>query len=839
MADHTVGSEQEDAPLGPVPAVLANPPRAAVSDGSPSWDVNPPRPVEDDTDDSEEAVVAKTLGEEGALDDTVVAAPVGEKPSVWSRLWGSKKKPETEAKTASHETVTHVGAAMTDPAVEQVLAEVEQENDEAVGMLAEPTGGQGDVRLSEAPQGEAAEKSEAEHEAGARVKITNGETPGSPQHSMLERLKHKWSAHVEKNKQNAQSRAAVKNGVEKLADAARPTDRPLTEEEQMQAFFLDFEPKRDRKKLTKALRKKIIEAEKLYQQGTISIKDLVAPTSMECKSFKTTLNGQYVQSFYVTAYPRFVEPNWLSSIINYDATMDISMFVYPTESAKIMRVLQRRVLEMVTTRNMQRRKGAIADPGLETALEDAERLRRDLQKGTERYFQLGMYCTVYADTEEKLKSIMEQLKTVLSGQMVLTRNADFRTERAFKSTLPQATDLLYEVRNMNTSPLSTTFPFVSSSLTSDEGILYGLNRHNNSLIIFDRFQLQNANSVVFAASGAGKSYAVKLEILRSLMTGTDVIVLDPENEYQNLTRAVGGTYINISLNSEQRINPFDLSLPYDAANAKPGDLLRENIINLIGLLNIMLGKLTPLEEGLMDRALFQTYNLKGITPETVDPTMYAMPTMLDLQNVLTSMQGGRDLALRLEKFTRGTFAGLFSKDTNVNLSSGLVTFSIRDLEDQLRPVAMYILLNFIWSKVRSDMKRRILTIDEAWNIVQHEDSGRFLHNLVKRARKYYLGVTTITQDVEDFMESPWGKPVITNAAMTLLLRQAPSAMDRLEKVFNLTQGERYLLLNAGLGQGLFFAGSQHVAVQVIASYGEDKLVTTNPQEVLEQRQAAA
>jgi type IV secretory pathway VirB4 component len=389
---------------------------------------------------------------------------------------------------------------------------------------------------------------------------------------------------------------------------------------------------------------------------------------------------------------------------------------------------------------------------------------------------------------------------------------------------------------MNTSPLSTCFPFTSSELTSDEGILYGLNRHNDSLVIFDRFSLENANSVIFAKSGAGKSYAVKLEILRSLMMGVDVIVIDPENEYQKLCETVGGSHLKVSLNAPQRINPFDLPEPLKDEILRPGDLLRSNIITLHGLFNLMFGKLSPTEESLMDHALLDTYALKGITMETVDPTGMEMPTMNDLHEVLKSMKGAESLCERMEKYVSGTYAGIFNKPTNVELGTGLIIFQIRDLEDALRPVAMYIILNFIWARVRSSLRKRILVIDEAWSIMQYDDSARFLYGLVKRARKYWLGVSTITQDVDDFMKSDFGKPIITNSSMQLLLKQAPSAVENLAKVFNLTEGEKYLLLNSNVGQGIFFAGAKHVAMQIIASYMEDKIITTNPEEVLAARE---
>jgi hypothetical protein len=398
-------------------------------------------------------------------------------------------------------------------------------------------------------------------------------------------------------------------------------------------------------------------------------------------------------------------------------------------------------------------------------------------------------------------------------------------------------DELEVTRNMNTSPLSTTFPFTSADLTSNEGILYGINRHNDSLIIFDRFALENANSVVFATSGAGKSYAVKLEILRSMMMGTDVIVIDPENEYEALANMVGGTYLRVSLNSDRRINPFDLPLAMKDEEEKPGDLLRANIITLHGLLNLMLGKMTAEEEGLMDKALIDTYALKGITMETPNPAELEPPTMEDLYDVLSNMKGAENLAQRLQKYTVGTFAGIFNQPTNVDLGSGMIVFCIRDLEDMLRPIAMYIILNYIWNRVRSSLKKRMLVIDEAWSLVQYDDSARFLYGLVKRARKYYLGITTITQDVDDFIKSKYGNPIITNSSMQLLLKQAPSSVEGLTKIFNLTEGEKYLLLNSTVGQGLFFAGLKHVAIQVIASYAEDKVITTKPEQVLKQKES--
>ena len=625
-------------------------------------------------------------------------------------------------------------------------------------------------------------------------------------------IKEKWQNHVEKNKKQAEDKKK--------------------EVEDIEEFIINFDPKKDKKKLTDEIRNKIIEQEMIYQEGIITIKDIVSPSSMDISTQSLKINNTFTKSFLVFSYPRYLETNWLNQIINFDASMDISLFVYPSDSSSMLKILRKKVAEMRSTKHINQKKGIVESVSLETALEDAQTLRVDLQRGKERFFQVGIYMTVYSDSQDNLDKTSKQLETILGGKLVMTKTGDFRTERAFESTLPQCTDQVEILRNMNTSPLSTTFPFVSSNLSSNDGVLYGINRHNNSLIIFDRFKLENANTVIFAKSGAGKSYAIKLEILRSMMMGTDVIVIDPENEYETLSQTIGGSYTKIYLSSPHRINPFDLLDPIQGNEMQTENLIKDNIINLTGLMNLMLGKLTPEEDGIMDKALRQTYEIKGITAEIDKPMDYEMPTMKDLQKVLASMEGGKGLATRLEKYTEGTFSGIFSNQTNVNLGSGLICFCIRDLEDQLRPIAMYILLNFIWSRIRSDMKKRLLMIDEAWHIVQHEDSGRFLHNLAKRARKYYLGISTITQDVDDFLRSPWGKPIITNSSLQLLLKQAPSSMETLQKVFNLTEGEKYLLLNAGIGQGVFFAGSQHVAIQVIASQSEHNIVTTNPEELL-------
>ncbi len=575
---------------------------------------------------------------------------------------------------------------------------------------------------------------------------------------------------------------------------------------------------------------KLSEVEKEYQEGITQLQDLLAPASLKFTGSSFELNGKFGRSFFTLAYPRFLSSNWLSFIINSESALDVSMFIYPIDSEIVLKKLKSKVGEIGSQIMIEQEKGLARNPMLETAYHDVEDLRDQLQQGTEHFFRFGLYFTLYSDSLEELDKNSKILESALGAKLVVTKRAMLAIEPGFNSTLPLGLDQLNVANNLNTSPLSTTFPFVSSDLTGNDGILYGVNRHNNSLILFDRFQMENANFVVFAKSGAGKSYAVKLEILRSLMLGIEIIVIDPENEYQHLAEAVGGTYINISLNSDFRVNPFDL--PIGIADEDPADTLRSSVINLMGLMGLVLGKLDPSEEAILDKAIWQTYAKKDIT-ENTDFRSAEMPIMSDLIEVLSGMVGGESLALRLGKFTEGTFSGLLNQQTNVVLQNQLLVFSIRDLEDQLRPIAMYIILGHIWNVVRSELKKRILVLDEAWLMMQHEDSARFVFGIAKRARKYYLGLTTITQDVADFMASPYGKPIVTNSSIQLLLKQSPAAIDVVAETFFLTEGEKYLLLESDVGEGIFFAGLKHAAIKIYASYVEDQIITTDPKQLLE------
>ncbi|NVP18021.1 DUF87 domain-containing protein [Candidatus Gracilibacteria bacterium] len=586
--------------------------------------------------------------------------------------------------------------------------------------------------------------------------------------------------------------------------------------------------KQEIEKPIKSEEKEIIESEKEYKEALAYIKDLISPAFMKILPDRVIINNTIVKTFFVYAYPNFLEGNWLSPIINWDVKFDMSLFVYPIDSGFIQKYLKKRLTQLYSERSINAEKGLLNDPAIEAQIQDVEELRHKLTRGEEKYFHLGLYISIYGDTEEQVNRIGKDIETILSGRNVLQKQAFLRSEQAFISTGPFCKDELGVYRNISTGGLSTTFPFSSSTLTHDDGILYGINTHNNSLIIFDRFKTENANMTVFAKSGGGKSFAVKLEILRSLMFGTDVIVIDPENEYRTLIEKVGGSYLDVSLNSTKRINPFDLPLALKDQEERPGDLLRNAVIDLLGLMNLMLGKLTPEEASIMEKALITTYSLKGITLEDDNISGKEIPVMKDLQDVLETMDGATSMVRRIEKFTTGIFSGIFSQKTNVDLGEGLQVFSVRDLDDMLRPIAMYVVLNHIWNKVRSSNKKRLLVVDEAWNIMQHEDSAKFLFGLVKRARKYNLGITTITQDVEDFVGSPYGKPIMTNSSIQLLLKQSSASIDVLQSIYKLTEQEKYILLNASVGQGLFFAGTEHVGIQVVASYYEEQVITTNP-----------
>ena len=581
------------------------------------------------------------------------------------------------------------------------------------------------------------------------------------------------------------------------------------------------------------------EVEQAFLTGINTLRDLIAPSSLEIHSSHFRLGTKYGRTLYVYGYPRQIYTGWLSSIINIDEVLDISMFIYPVESQVVLNNLRKKVTQLEASMSINSEKGRTRDPGLEAAIQDAEELRDQLQVGAERFFRYGLYVTLYADSLDELNFVQHKIETIFGQQLIFSKVASSQQEQGLNSTVPQMTDQLQIRRNMNTGAISTSFPFTSADLTDGKGVLYGINMHNNGLVIFDRFSLENANMIVFAKSGAGKSFTVKLEALRSMMVGSDVIIIDPENEYQKLSDAVGGSYVRLSLNADTRINPFDLPRVIDSDEAD--DALRANLVTLHGLFRLMLGgsqiaangvamsALTPAEEADLDQALIDTYARAGITSDPLTHNSLP-PTISDLYDTLLHMGGtGPQLAQRLRKYTTGTFAGIFSQQSNIDINNHMVVFNIRDLEDELRPVAMYIVLSHIWNIVRTDQRKRMLIVDEAWQLMKYDDSANFLFSLAKRARKYFLGLTTITQDVEDFMGSKMGRAIVANSSMQLLLKQSSSAVDVLSDVFKLTEEEKKRLANFPVGQGLFFAGQNHVHIQIVGSQTEQSLITTNPQ----------
>jgi len=573
-----------------------------------------------------------------------------------------------------------------------------------------------------------------------------------------------------------------------------------------------------------------------FSQGLVSTKDIIAPSAIEVDFDWIRINNTYYRTLFIVNYPRFVTANWLSSLINFDHSLSVSMYLYPSEGKEILDDLRRKIAEMEAELSSDVQRGRVINPATKAKLEDAVALQEELVKGIEKFFQFGLYITISAKSVKELNQITKELESNLGSLLIIPKHSTLQMEEGFKTTLPLGQDLLKIARNMDTTSLATTFPFVSSDLSDDKGIMYGINEHNGSLVIFDRFSLENSNSVLFAKSGAGKSYLVKLEALRSLMFGTEIIVLDPENEYRNLARAVGGQYVTFGFNSPSKINPFDLEI---LAGKEGENELGRKVLALHGLFKVIMGKLNPVEEALLDRALISTYKTKGITLDPETQKNKEMPLIEDLYKVLIGMEeeGAASLAARLEKFVKGSFAGLFNSPTSVDINNEFVVFGIRDLEEALRPIAMYILLDFVWNKIRSKQRRRILVVDEAWYLMKYQDSAQFLYGLAKRARKYYLGVTTITQDVQDFLASDYGKAIVTNSSIQILLKQHPAAIDQLAEVFYLSEGEKQLLLSADIGEGIFFAGKNHVAIKVIASPEEHRLVTSNPEELLKMKTA--
>lgn len=567
----------------------------------------------------------------------------------------------------------------------------------------------------------------------------------------------------------------------------------------------------------------------IYQSAVLDLKDIIAPSALDINSKYIDLGEKLSRTFFIISYPRFLSDGWFGQVINLDKEFDISIFINPIESEMALKKLRKKVAEVQSQIMDRERKGMVRDPVLDNAYVNIEDLRNKLQQATERLFSLGVYITVYGENQKELDKAETEIKSILESKLIYVRPAIFQQAEGFKSTMPLNTDLLQVHSKLNSEPLASIFPFVSFNLTSDNGILYGVNRHNSSLVLFDRFSLPNYNSVTFATSGAGKSYATKLEILRTLMFDTDVIVIDPEREYEYLAEAVDGRYFNISLTSNNHINPFDL--PPIGDDESPAKILRNQIVSLVGFFRIVFGGMTPQEDAMVDRAITETYALKDITAE-VNFSDIEPPLLSDFEMVLSGTDGSEDLVSKLSKYTRGSWSGFLNKPSNVDMDRKVIVFSIRDMEADLRPLAMFLITHYIWNAVRRNLKKRLLVIDEAWTMMKSEDAASFVFGMAKRGRKYYLGLSTITQDVGDFLNSTYGVPIITNSSMQILLKQSSVTIEKLQDVFNLTNEERNLLLEANIGEGMFFAGTKHAAIKIIASYTEDQIITSDPSQIL-------
>lgn len=562
----------------------------------------------------------------------------------------------------------------------------------------------------------------------------------------------------------------------------------------------------------------------------MTLTDVIAPSAISITPRGINISGTNARIYYAVSYPRILTDGWIEPVLNLAKELDVSIFIHPIDTAETLKKFQKKVAEVQSQINLKEEKGEVRDPQLEAAFRNLEELRDKLQQAEEKLFNVGFYLALYGEDETAISKIENDIRGILDARMVVMKPALFQQEQGIKSILPLAVDELLVHSKFNSEPLSSFFPFTSFDLTSDTGILYGINRHNSSLVLFDRYSLTNYNSVTFATSGAGKSYALKLEILRSLMFGAEVIVLDPEREYEYLAEATGGRFFNISLSSDHHVNPFDL--PATMEDEDPRDVLRTHVIELVGLFRLMLGGLTPEEETLIDLAIQETYALKDITGDT-NFAEQEPPLLADFEMVLAGMDGSTSLITRLQKYTSGTWSGFMNQPTNVDINQKFVVFSLRDMEDELKTIAMYIITNFIWGSIRRRLAKRLMVIDEAWWMMKSEDTASFLFSLAKRGRKYYLGIATITQDVDDFLRSPYGVPMITNSSIQILMKQSPTAIDNIQRTFNLTDEEKFLLLESSVGEGIFFAGLKHVAIKIIASYTEDQIITSDPSQLMQ------
>ncbi len=589
--------------------------------------------------------------------------------------------------------------------------------------------------------------------------------------------------------------------------------------------FRSFLLRKPKKKLTKKeLLKKSFEFN-FADQDQI---DLISYSGMEESGSYLQMGDKFVRTLFISGYPYTASTGWLNMLINFNHNIDISYHIEQVDPLLALPKLNRKITELESTKRTMLKQGRVIGSEIIDPLESAKELKDKIQRGQEKLFQVSIYMTITADSLVDLNKITTLLETVMSTRLFYIKTATFQQLEGLQSILPRGENQLNQKRNLDSSSAALTFPFVSSELVQESGILYGVNKSNNSLVILDRFSLNNANSIIFAQSGSGKSYTAKVEILRQLMQGTKVIVIDPEREYKQLAASVNGTYIKLSAKSKEKINPFDFSLKsYTGEND-----LSEHIQDLTEIISLMVGGLNAEEKAMVDKAIIQTYKQFGfnMTGKNTKAKSAEFPLLKDFYKVLKDMKQ-KDLCNRLERFVKGSLSTVFDSQTNIALDNRLVIFDIKDLNESLRQIMMMAVANFVHAQVKSSPQKRILVIDEGWLLLQHEESARFVAGLVRRARKYYLGVTIISQQANDFLNQEYGKAIASQSSVRILMKQDTTTIKKVAEEFNLSEYEQRFLMTCDRGEALIIADQNHVALKVVASEKEHPLITTNPKEI--------
>ena len=554
--------------------------------------------------------------------------------------------------------------------------------------------------------------------------------------------------------------------------------------------------------------------------------DLITYSGLEEFQNQLEIDDRYVKTLFVSGYPYTASSGWLNHLINFNYNVDIAYHIEPIDPTLALPKLNRKITELISTKRAMERAGKIITSELTDPLDSALALRDKIQRGQENLFQVSLYITLSADSMVELNKTIKLLETVLATRLFYTKSAIFQQIEGLQSVLPRCDNQLAQKRNLDSSSAALTFPFISSELVHESGVLYGINRSNSSLVILDRFALPNANSILFAQSGSGKSYTAKVEILRHLMQGTKVIVIDPEREYKRLAESVNGTYIKLSVHSREKINPFDLEVNAFAE----ADSFADHVQSLTEIISLMAESLSAEEKSVVDKAILKTYHQAGWTQKnSTKKKTRSYPRLFDLYTTLRGMKQIK-LCRRLEKYTTGSLANVFDTQTNIELDNRLVVFDTKDLPESLRQIMHLVIAQFVQNQVKSDPCKRILVIDEAWLMLEHEESARFIAGLVRRARKYYLGVSIISQQANDFLGNAYGQAIASQSSLRILMRQDTTTIKRVALEFHLSEFEQRFLLTCERGEALIIADQHHVAVKITASESEHPLITTDPSE---------